>query len=193
MKSRFQQIGILVFLFHGFIFLLFFIWNMQLPKEKKSIAVRTITIVPPPPKRVVQKKVVQPAKKNQVLKKEVVEKKMGTPSAIVKPPSSFSVEIPKEIEIKECKVEVKPSYGQRVAAILKDNLILPEFGEVVAKIWIDSDGKVVDTEILKAKSLKNEEFLKNRLQELLFPCFNEFGLTENRLDFTITFHNAESS
>ncbi len=196
MTSRFKQIGIAVLVCHGLLFLFFFIWNIQLPKEKKPIAVRTITIAPPPPKPVVQKKVVvQPVKKNPVKKKAVVDKvakQIDAIAAPAKPAPSFSVEIPKEIEIKEVKIDVKPSYGQVVSAILKESLILPEFGEVVAKIEIDRDGRVVQTEILKAKSLKNEEFLKNRLQELLFPCFNEFGVTDNRLDFTITFHNAEN-
>ena len=61
-----------------------------------------------------------------------------------------------------------------------------------AKIEIDATGAVTECDILDARSRKNAEFLKKRLRELVFPCFNEFGLTDNHLNFTVTFNNVEN-
>ena len=73
-----------------------------------------------------------------------------------------------------------------VAAFLQSALELPEYGDVVAKIEIGSSGELVSCEILDAKSTKNGDFLKNRLPELHFPCFN------TATTFTITFRNVEN-
>ncbi len=95
-------------------------------------------------------------------------------------PSKFAVSLPTAIEIQSTKEEEqRPGYGEVVSAILQERLDLPEFGEVVAKIEIAPNGTVASVEILEAKSRKNGSFLKKRLQELAFPCFNEFGLSES--------------
>ena len=109
-------------------------------------------------------------------------------------PSHFAPRLPTSIEIQSGgpSAEVRPGYGEIVSSILQSNLDLPEFGQVVARIEINAIGSVSSCEILQAKSRKNGEFLKKRLRELVFPCFNEFGITENHLNFTITFHNAEN-
>jgi hypothetical protein len=117
---------------------------------------------------------------------------IGTPEKGLKP-FSFAPRLPPSIEIQSGgEAEARPGYGETVSAILQSNLDLPEFGQVVVKIEIDAIGSVTQCEILQAKSRKNGEFLKKRLRELVFPCFNEFGISENHLNFTITFHNAEN-
>ena len=115
-------------------------------------------------------------------------------SSKVTHPPNFSVSLPNSVEIQSVGVAANdsPAYGETVSAILQNNLDLPEYGEVVAKIDIDASGAVVGCEILETRSRKNAEFLKKRLQELAFPCFNEFGLVEKHLNFTITFHNVEN-
>lgn len=108
--------------------------------------------------------------------------------------SNFAVALPPTIEI-QTGIQApfdRPGYGEMVSAILHSSLDLPEFGKVVAKIEIDANGAVTRCEILETRSQKNAAFLKKRLQELAFPCFNEFGLTETHLNFTITFHNVEN-
>jgi hypothetical protein len=79
-----------------------------------------------------------------------------------------------------------PTSSEIVIAFLQDALQLPEYGEVRAKIEIDSFGHVVNLEFLEAKSVKNKEFLQKQLPDLLFPCLN--GSTQT---FTITFRNVE--
>lgn len=83
-------------------------------------------------------------------------------------------------------------YAQAVMQILSNELQLPEFGEVLIHIEISSTGKVLTVEILQTESTKNSAFLKNQLPELSFPCFNEFALHENKMEFTIAFRNAEN-
>lgn len=90
----------------------------------------------------------------------------------------------------QSKAEIAPSkfdptYGELLIAYLQNELDLPEYGEVKVKIEIDRFGRLVDCEILEAKSFKNAEFLKNRLPELAFPCLND------PQSFTITFRNVE--
>lgn len=68
---------------------------------------------------------------------------------------------------------------------LQSNLELPEQGEVTMKIAIAPSGTLLSCEILREKSRKNSEFLKKRLPELCFPCFNE------TTTFTITFRNVD--
>ncbi|HLB53074.1 MAG TPA: hypothetical protein VJK48_05130 [Chlamydiales bacterium] len=83
-------------------------------------------------------------------------------------------------------------YADAVMQFLKENLQLPEFGEVVINLEIESSGHIAKIEILQTGSLKNSDFLKKRLPELSFPCFNEFALSETKLQFTIAFRNAEN-
>lgn len=108
--------------------------------------------------------------------------------------SNFTVPLPSSIEIRpEVQTSFdRPKYGEIVSAILLHSLDLPEFGQVIVAVEIDANGSVTQCEILDARSRKNGEFLKKRLQELTFPCFNEFGLSENHLNFTITFNNVEN-
>ena len=105
---------------------------------------------------------------------------------------NLTVALPEHVDLGKDADPERPGYGETVSAILKESLDLPEYGEVVARIEIDAKGNVSRCDILETKSRKNAEFLKKRLQELAFPCFNEFGLAENRLDFTVTFHNVET-
>ena len=125
-----------------------------------------------------------------------IAESLGTLSASTKvsQQSNFKVSLPPSIQIRaEAKSSFdRPGYGELVSAILQNSLDLPEFGQVIAKIEIAANGDVTQCEILETRSRKNAEFLKKRLQELAFPCFNEFGLLEPRLTFTITFHNAEN-
>lgn len=80
-----------------------------------------------------------------------------------------------------------PTYEELLIATFQSALDLPEMGEVRARLEIDRMGRLVSCTILETKSRKNEEFLKNRLPDLLFPCFNSGDIQS----FTVTFRNAE--
>ncbi len=138
----------------------------------------------------------QAASVDQNLLQQIVDSldAIGAPEKKAVKPSHFAPRLPPSIEIQSGgqATETRPGYGETVSAILQSNLDLPEFGQVVVKIEINAIGSVTQCEILQAKSRKNGEFLKKRLRELVFPCFNEFGILENHLNFTITFHNAEN-
>ncbi len=100
--------------------------------------------------------------------------------------------LPKPIEI--AFNEAAPlEYGEALSLLLKNSLVLPEQGEVSARITLNAEGAMIRCEILSEQSQKNSEFLKKRLQEILFPCFNGFNLNEAQIQFTITFRNLEDS
>lgn len=73
---------------------------------------------------------------------------------------------------------------ERLSAFLQETLQLPEFGEVKIELSVDARGKLTHFKILETKSEKNADFLKNRLPELQFPCFNKSST------LTIVFRNA---
>ncbi len=83
------------------------------------------------------------------------------------------------------------SFGESLAALLQEQLQLPEIGEVVARIVVAAPGKIEQVEILDARSRKNSEWLKNQLPSLSVPCFNDFSIRDAKLEFTITFRNVE--
>jgi len=76
--------------------------------------------------------------------------------------------------------------GDILIAFLESALKLPEYGNVVVKLRIDASGHLISCDILNALSKKNGEFLKKRLPELCFPCFNK------NTEFTVTFRNVEN-
>ncbi|HSX11823.1 MAG TPA: hypothetical protein VLF94_08925 [Chlamydiales bacterium] len=109
---------------------------------------------------------------------------LSTETARSRPSITLPSKIASKAEI--APLEVDPTYGEIVIAYLQNELDLPEYGEVRAKIEIDSFGRLTQCQILEAKSTKNGEFLKARLPELTFPHHNE------RQSFTVTFRNRET-
>lgn len=150
----------------------------------------------PPAKTV---KSTQPVKKpeNDLLLKEIAESldEISSPAPTAPPQSRLS--LPSLLAPKTPVVQQEESgdetYGEFLIGYLQSALDLPEIGEVRARLEITSDGKLASCEILSSRSRKNSEFLKNRLPELAYPCFNDFRLNEPSLQFTITFRNADSA
>lgn len=152
--------------------------------QKKQVPIQTST-----PKKT------KPAPANTELLSQLAES-LNTVATRTEPrKTSLPLSLPKTI-VSKTELESTPlqnqSYAENLIALLTNSLDLPEFGSVKASIEIDASGVVVNCKILEEKSHKNSEFLKNRLRELTFPCFNDFGLSDNRLEFTITFRNLES-
>lgn len=84
-------------------------------------------------------------------------------------------------------------YGAKIVDLFQTHLHLPEIGLVTALIRVNAEGRIAFIKILEEKSVKNSAFLKNELQQFQLPCFNEEGISESHLEFTITFRNAEHS
>jgi len=127
------------------------------------------------------------------LLKEIAES-LDMLNSEAKPSPRPSLTLPSKIEPKAQiapESNVDPTYSEFLVSYLQSALDLPEYGEVRAKIEIDRFGRLIDCEILEAKSVKNAEFLKNQLPELTFPCLNDFGIVDATETFTITFRNVE--
>lgn len=163
------------------------------PQVKKIAAQKKQTPIHTPAIKKIQKKELDPVSTevfSQIAKSlnNVVAtpqtRKSGTPLLLPKT-------IRNKTEIEHSPIQ-NQSYAENLIAILTNNLDLPEFGAVKALIEIDASGSLLNCTIIEQKSHKNSEFLKNRLRELVFPCFNDFGLSDSRLEFTITFRNLES-
>ncbi len=84
-----------------------------------------------------------------------------------------------------------PSYGESLTAFLETALDLPEYGQVRAEIEIDQFGRLISCNILETRSLKNSEFLKTQLPNLIFPYFDDFGITDVSQTFTVVFRNVD--
>lgn len=108
--------------------------------------------------------------------------------SVERAPTRTALTVPTKIQAQAeiASTALDPTYGEILIAYLQNELDLPEYGDVKAKIEIDRFGRLVDCQILEAKSAKNAEFLKNRLPELAFPCLNDSQ------SFTITFRNVEN-
>ena len=102
--------------------------------------------------------------------------------------------VPSEVPIRVEEANtspIDPRYSDHLILFLQNALDLPEHGEVKALIEIDRYGNLIDCIILDSKSRKNSDFLKNRLPDLAFPCFNDFEIIDATLKFTLTFRNVE--
>ena len=182
--------------------------NFSKPK-KNNISVRTISINEPP-KLVVKKTIEKPKNKvvtnNKPALKKVIKKPINTNKSILlerlekelnKLDDSKNVtrnkselSQPKKIDtlkaLKEDKKE-QPEYKQLLVSQIRQNLKLPEYGEVKISFVIDTDGRVENINILDSESLINQNYLKNSLTELQFSWFNE--IFNEPQEFIVIFKN----
>lgn len=161
------------------------------PAAKKEEKPKPTLATPKPASKPTSKPAPKPAVSDEATLKEMAQ---ALESLSTSKQTRPQLHIPSKREIKKAPVETKeePTYGEYLVAYLQSALDLPEFGEVRAKIEIDRFGKLIDCQILEAKSGKNAEFLKNQLPDLTFPCLNDFGIVDATHVFTITFRNDEN-
>jgi hypothetical protein len=216
--TRFQQIGVSVLAVHVLVILVLLTSHIAClrVKVRKPIAIQTVLLQKPvtapvlapttvkktqPPSPLPAKKAAAPPpvattpqkKQTNDLLSQIAES-LENLATTTKAPKSSALILPPSIQIKADELTIEnPNYREMVSAILQNSLDLPEFGKVVASLKIGPSGSVVDCQILDSQSRKNAEFLKKRLQELSFPCFNQFGIEEKQLNFTVTFQNAENT
>ena len=182
--------------------------NFSKPK-KNNISVRTISINEPL-KLVIKKTIEKPKNKvvtnNKPASKKVIKKTINTNKSILlerlekelnKLDDSKNVtrnkselSQPKKTDtlkaLKEDKKE-QPEYKQLLVSQIRQNLKLPEYGEVKISFVIDTDGRVENINILDSESLINQNYLKNSLTELQFSWFNE--IFNEPQEFIVIFKN----
>jgi hypothetical protein len=169
-------------------------------KEAKSLPKQTAPSTKAPAKKIAEKKPskssttppkTQAPSNDQILEDlakaldEVISSKSEVEASTLSLPALIH---PKDVNLMP-EVQL---YEKTIVEILSQSLDLPEFGEVLVRLEIRSNGKPSKIEILQTKSEKNSDFLKNQLPHLSFPCFNEFGLAEAQLNFTVAFRNVEN-
>ena len=176
-------------------------WIDRPALRRRPIAVRTIPYAPPKPVAAETSVHVKPAPKKvekAAIKPKIAPKNPTSDAALkqiaksldalaVKPAPIVKQElaIPQmQLTLEHLPEEEVVAASEQIACFLQETLQLPDYGEVKAHLVINRFGRLETLEILEAKSAKNEQFLKNRLPELQFPCLNESA------SLTIVFRNA---
>lgn len=118
-----------------------------------------------------------------------------TRSAEIKLPSILQSKsaLNASIEESSAQASVPSTYHLCLIDLFQSSLQLPELGDVRVKIILSSPGTLDSVQILETKSEKNAEWIRNQLPLLALPSFNDFGIVDAILEFTITFRNVENS
>jgi CxxC motif-containing protein len=93
------------------------------------------------------------------------------------------------IDSTEIFAKSEAGYYNALLSCLKNNLILPELGEVKIKLTIDRNGKVLTIETLHAQSAWNKQYLESYLPVIVMPPFEQYYKGMNQKTFTITLIN----
>lgn len=202
MNRRLLVLSTSVVAVHLFLFLFNFKKETPPPPPKSSIVVRTY--LPPPPKAPpVIKQVVktsptapkksspQSNKKKKDLLKELQDtlKKLETP---IPKESQSTLSLPKTIqnlEIDHLEKETPTDYFVILAQALKNELELPEYGDVKLELTVLNSGRVTRLKVLNASSEKNRRYLELKLPNLILPPFSEDLKNDREHTFTLTFCN----
>ncbi len=154
------------------------------PVQKKSsptLASAKKTVEPP-------KKAPPPLPKQKSVTTPKITKPTVTPREEIQLPALIAPRAaPVEIEVPETPVEFVIGYDEQLAMFLESALVLPEQGEVEAELCVKPNGELLSYRILSSRSKKNEEFLKKKLPNLFYPCFNE----ASHINVTVVFRNAD--
>src|SRR5579872_4509183 len=170
------------------------------PEAKKTEPAKTAAKKPATPKPVPKKQEIAeeiPPTQNEALREIAKSLESLAAAAAAAPefkPEKTALVLPKALALSQPKIatefsDTPPTYEENLIAFLQNALDLPERGDVQIKLEIDRFGHLNECEILDARNSKNGEFLKKRLPELDYPCFNDFGITDLTQTFTIIFRN----
>lgn len=167
--------------------------SQQIPAPVSSPRPPKKSPSPPKQKKTSPKTLSRAAQQQELLQKmaknfeDIGKQKILSPA---RPPLPLPKAIPVTAHLEEANSQTF-SYGEALIAYLQSALELPEYGEVKVRLEIAASGHLMALQILDAQNKKNEAFLKKQLPELLYPCFNDFDLSEVSLTFTIVFRNVE--
>jgi len=166
-----------------------------IPSIQKPISIRTTIVKAPSKKKVMvakkkEKKIVK-KKTTRPAPKKIAKRKTNKPAA----KKSKSHPIYKDLKEKLAKIQIEEDndnlfvpkaisfdtkdlsrvndqYKEELGNFFSKNLTLPDKGKVQVLLKISSDGKLIECKMLEAESKENQEYLKNQLHQLNFPCFN---------------------
>ena len=168
------------------------------PPKASAPAAKPKKVPPAPEKKSSKKAPAKPTKEIPKKPKEIEESSLAV-TAPTPPSIAADVKLPSILQTHQTQPLIEeegPLRSSDYSAILADMLQfglgqLPEFGNVRASLTLNASGQVALVEILQADSDKNAEWLKKQLLLLELPCFNDFGIADANLTFTIMFRNAE--
>lgn len=80
-------------------------------------------------------------------------------------------------------------YYSQLAACLRQNLRLPEFGEVRVHLTIDCMGKAIRVKIVNSQNENNRRYVEKVLPKVGFPPFDKAFKNEKEHTFSITLAN----
>ncbi len=154
------------------------------------------------PSKVKEKKMVKKATTNLVEEELLVKLDQHLSKIEEKKPSissKASLTIPSEIEINTPLEKHKSAsalstfdinnYAQKLSLFFKEQLILPEHGEVKIEILISSLGIVEKCLVIKAESEKNKRYLQEQLLSLHLPDLQQTQRSTEPVTFILTFCN----
>jgi hypothetical protein len=174
-------------------------------KKKEIAPLKKQTVKNSAPKKLVKKtpsknKIdVSSSKKKSLI--ESIEKSLDeintSKSAFAR--SKDSVVIPQKIKALSIDMEIDSNtfvnedagYQQLLIQDLQEKLRLPEEGCVKVKLFINSNGNIKNIDVLQSYSEKNKTYLKNTLQQVVFPWFNRYCSNSNGKEVTILFKNED--
>lgn len=188
--------------------LFFLLFDFKAKKEasppKKSLVVHTFTSRPPqkqkrtgPTKEIAHSKPVQkpkqppPSQKKELLKQlketlKPIEQDVG--SSAEEPRLTFPKTI-QSLQIDQTESLETPDYFLLLAHRLKEELELPEYGDVRLELTLHKSGKVLKVSMLQAVSEKNRKYLELNLLKMVFPPFGDEFKSEPMHTFILTFCN----
>lgn len=160
---------------------------------KKSIVVRTFS---PRPKPKPKKNTKKASRKKPSTKPSTKNKAVKTVQDSVKkhqPPPPLEEEhvliLPKTIPSLQIDESEADDYFVLLAQTLKEELELPEYGDVKLELTLLKSGKVLNIRVLQATSDKNRKYLELTLPRVVLPPFEEKLKNEHQHTFVLTFCN----
>jgi hypothetical protein len=144
------------------------------------------------PSKTASKSPSQETKKKNDLLKELRESLTKIENQSSAAESSIALTPPKTIqklEIDHFESEEPVDYFLLLAETLKNELELPEYGDVKLELTVLNNGRVTKLRILNASSEKNKRYLELKLPTLFLPSFSDNLKNEREHTFTLTFCN----
>ncbi len=133
--------------------------------------------------------------KRKITKQKIASVKQSGQSLLASIPMESDVAIPKGVtglQVEGIPVtasgllnSTEASYQGKIKFRLEQNLRLPERGEVEIKLTLNKSGKIVKFETTSPQSLKNRQYIEQKIPSIVFPEFDASLNGETQHLFTI--------
>ena len=187
---------------HLFFFFFDFKSAQHLPPPKKSIVVRTFpsrTKIVANSKKIHQSnfstKLENPKPKIKSRKDKMLKELKDSITKIEKrmtPQEKSVLTVPKNIQslaIDQLQPIEASDYFVLLGQTLKEELELPEYGDVRLELTVQNGGRVLKIRVLQAASEKNRRYLELNLPKVILPPFDKDFKNKQQHTFTLTFCN----